>query len=451
MPLWVQWDKPIRNPEFLKEAFYIAREDGRVMYIEQGPAGTVDVDDAGEWPYRIDTAFACLNINNTEFAHSYPDVLVAGGAGNDGLVCRVGARPMEYSYTLQYPGMNQFTHVESIPNWTPVTDFFVTNLSGARAPNERDRPALFVANGNTPHGGISELRFGLRAAIDGSFSGIKGCTGLWAVDYGSRTVQVQDKSVIQHYVLFLMALPPESLLIRVVRTQAESHGDYSDAWEDGVWDVTQLPTEDEPIEDAVSRDDETISACLWSEQFVMQITRRDARILQRPMLSSSDAVLFDSPLLLAASLPCFPFIAVTFRNSGKTYLEIIRVSTNGKFAPDMHRLRHELATDATCLELFEVGGNPHILVGTLDSKVALISISQKGEFRVVLESPLVQTSTGISRMVCESAVLLAKDEHLLLVCATRDGSLLSSPLAIPTMGKFRGFVVSRSSIANNCL
>jgi hypothetical protein len=240
-------------------------------------------------------------------------------------------------------------------------------------------------------------------------------------------------------------------LIRVVRTQAESHGDYSDAWEDGVWDVTQLPTEDEPIEDAVSRDDETISACLWSEQFVMQITRRDARILQRPMLSSSDAILFDSQLLLAASSPCFPFIAVTVRDSGKTYLEIIRVSTNGKFVSNLHKLRHELATDATCLELFEVGGDPHIFVGTLDSKVALISLSQEGKFCVVLESPLVQTSTGISRMVCESAVLLAKDEHLLLVCATRDGSLLSSPLIIPTMSKCQDFMVSRSCIANNCL
>jgi hypothetical protein len=435
MPLWVQWDKPLRNPEFPKEAFYIAREDGRVMYVEQGPAGTVDVDDAGEWPYRIDTAFACLSVNNTELAHSYPDILVAGGAGSDGLVCRVGAWPTEYSYTLQYPGMNQFAHVESIPNWAPVTDLFVTNLSGARPPNERDRPAIFVANGNTPHGGISELRFGLQALVDGSFSGIKGCTGLWIVDYGSQTVKVHGKSAIQHYVLFLIALPPESLLIRIIRTQPESHDDFSGAWEDGTWDVTQMPTEEEPIEDAVSRDDETVSACLWSEHFVIQITRKDARILRRPILNSSDTVSFGSPLLLAASSPCFPFIAVTFRESGKTYLEIIHVSPGGKFALDMRRLRHELGVDATCLELFEVGGNPYVFVGTLDSNVTLFKISPNGELCVVLESPLTQTSTGMSRVVCESAVLLAKGERLLLACATRDGFLLSSPLTIPTESK----------------
>lgn len=405
------------------------------MYVEQGPAGTVDVDDAGEWPYRIDTAFACLSVDKTEFAHSYPDVLVAGGAGNDGLVSRVGAWPTEYSYTLQYPGMNQFTHVESVPNWTPVTDLFVANLSGARAPNERDRPAIFVANGNTPHGGISELRFGLQASVDGSFSGIKGCTGLWIVDYGSQIVQVQGKSAVQHYVLFLMTLPPESLLIRVIRTQPESHGDFPGAWEDGIWDVTQMPTEDEPAEDAVSRDDETISACLWSEHFVLQVTRKDARILHRTTLNLSNTASFGSPLLLAASSPYFPFVAVTFRDNGKTCLEIIHVLPDGKFAHDMHKPRRELGVDATCLELFEVAGSPYVFIGTLDSKIALFRISIEGELCIMLESTLSQTLTDMSRMVCESAVLLVNGEHHLLVCATRDGFLLSSPLRIPIESK----------------
>lgn len=426
-PRWVQWDKALRNSDFPKESFYIAREDGRVMYAEQGPAGAVDMDDAGEWPYRIDTAFACLSVDNSEFSQSYPDVLMAAAAGNDGLLCKVGAWPMEYSYTTQYPAMNQFTYVESIPNWSPLTGICVSELSGIRNSHERGRSALFVSNGTAPHGQLSELRCGLQALVDGSFNGMNGCTGIWVVHHDSQTVELDGKTARQHFVLVIVTMPLETLLLRLVRTQPESHGEFFGAWDDGVWDETQLPTEDEPIDDGITRNEETISACMLSDHFSVQITRTEALILTTPALALSDKIEFQVPILLAASKSGFSFIVVTYRDDGRTYLDIKPILMDGKF--EKHRQDHlhlSLSADPTCIELLEACGCAHILIGTLDSKVTLFRITQGHELSKVFEASLSVSSIQHSRTLCESAVVLnSSGGGQVLICATRNGLLLS--------------------------
>lgn len=431
-PQWVAWDNTPRNPEFPKEAFYIAREDGRVMYAEQS-SDSVDLDDAGEWPYRIDTAFACLSVDNSEFSQLYPDVLIAGGAGNDGLLCKVGAWPAEYSYNLQYPGTNQFTQVESLPNWTPLTDLCVTRFSGLRAPSERERSAVFVANGSSPQGEISELRYGLRAFVDDSFSGINGCTALWVVDHGSQTVEIEGNRERQHYATFTITLPMETLLIRIIRTQPEVRGEFSGAWEDGVWDKAQIPTGDEAIQDSVMRDDETISACPWSEDFSIQVTRNEARFLRRPNLLQIDSISFNPPLLLAASKTAFPFIVITYRESGNTFLEIIPISCEGTFGKQKN-LRHQLAHDPTCLQLFEIDGTPYVFVGTFDSKIVLFNLGGSSVPSIALEASIGDVKFGETLMLCESVALLSLREQLVLVCTTRNGFLLSADLTIAQSG-----------------
>ncbi|KAF1850425.1 uncharacterized protein K460DRAFT_273269 [Cucurbitaria berberidis CBS 394.84] len=428
-PRWVAWDKAPRNPEFEKEAFYIVREDGRFMYAERGPGASVDIHEAGDWPYRIDTPFACLSVDNSEFAQLYPDVLIAGGAGNDGLLCKIGAWPTEYSYALPYPGTNRFSYVESIPNWTPLTDLSVTRLDGLRAPYKRDRCAIFVANGSSPHGQVSELRHGLNAFVDDSFSGMNGCTGLWVVDYGSQTVDSEGKRVKDHYATLLVTLPLETLLIRVTRISPENRGKLSGAWEDGKWEKAQIHAEDEAIADDIMRDEETVSACPWSDDFSIQICRNEARTLRRPALCQIDSISFSGPLLLAASRAAFPFIAVTFRESGKIYLKLILISHDGSFIP-AKSIRHQLAYDPTCIELLDFNGAPHVFVSTFDSKILLFRIDEQGAFSLVLEESLEDVAVDGFRMLCESAVVLESRGQQVLVCATRTGYLLSTNLAI---------------------
>lgn len=426
-PRWVGWDKAPRNPDFAKEAFYIAREDGRIMYAERGPAGSVDINEAGEWPSKIDTAFACLSVDNSEFSQLYPDVLIAGGAGNDTLLCKVGAWPSEYSYASQYPSTNRFSFVESIPNWAPITGLSVTHLPGIRTPYERQRSAIFVANGASPHGEVSELRYGLHADVDDSFTGMNGCSGLWVVDYGSHMIDSKGKRVREHHATFVITLPLETIVIRVTRTQPESRGEFSGAWEEGVWDKIQIPTGEETAGDDIMRDHETISACSWSEDFAVQINQEELRVLRRPSLSKVDSVSFSGPLLLAASRAGFPFIAIAFREAGIIYLEIILVSQAGSL-DQAANLRYQLPCDPTCLELLDIGGAPHVFVSTFDSQVMLLKINELGAPSLVLEESLADFQmTGI-HMLCESAVVLSSLQAHVLVCATRTGHLLAANL-----------------------
>ncbi|KAF1940042.1 hypothetical protein EJ02DRAFT_241455 [Clathrospora elynae] len=428
-PRWTAWDQTPRNAEFSKEAFYIAREDGRIMYAARGSGGSMELDDAGEWPYRIDTAFACLNVDNSESSQQYPDVLIAGGASNDGLICKVGSWPTEYSYDVQYPGTNQFSYVESIPNWTPLADFSVTPLSGPRAPDERQRSSIFIANGNSPHGEISELRHGIQALVDDSFGGLNGCAGIWVVDHGISMVEIDGVSRRQHYAVFAITLPPETLVIRIVRTQPESRADFTGAWEHGLWEKSQLPTGDEPVEDSLIRDAETISACPWSDRVSVQITTHEARILHRTKLRQSDSISFDAPLLLAASRTAVPFVAFAYRETGVTYLEIVRISRSGTFerAKDT---RHKLASDPTCIEILDIGGSPCVFVSTFDSHIMLFKVDDRGVSFPVIKNILTDVVPNGAHMRCESAVVLNSRAHRVLVCAMRDGSLVSASIAI---------------------
>ncbi|KAF2818877.1 hypothetical protein CC86DRAFT_413530 [Ophiobolus disseminans] len=429
-PRWVAWDKTPRNREYAKEVFYIAREDGRIMYAERGPAGDLEADEAGDWPYRIDTAFACLSVDNSEFSQRYPDVLIAGGASNDGQLCKVGSWPTEYPYARSYPGTNQFSHVDCIPNWAPSMDLSVTRLPGARAPHERDRDSIFIANGASPHGGISEMRHGVQASVEHYFGGMNGCTGLWAVDHGSSIMNCEGKTAKRHYATFAVTIPPETLLIRIVRTQREIRGDFSGAWEDGAWEVEQVHAG----EDDVMRDVETILTCSWADGLAIQVTRNEIRVLRRPTLQQVDSIVFPTSLLRVACKPGCPFIAVTFRESGHIYLELVRMSQDGtlmRTASLDARLR--LDHDATCVELFEVEGTLCVFTSTFDLKVMLLKVQDDGTLVPIAEDSLESATIDGVRMLLESVVLLSTQEARVLVCATRSGYLLSSPL--PGCGK----------------
>ena len=89
------------------------------------------------------------------------------------------------------------------------------------------------------------------------------------------------------------------------------------------------------------------------------------------------------------------------------------------------RSRHILSADPTCIELLEIGRHAHVLVGTLDSKITLFCVSAEHELSKILESSLDIGFAERSRTLCESAVSLTLGGSRVLVCATRDGLLLS--------------------------
>lgn len=437
-PRWVGWDTTPRNPDFPKEAFYIAREDGRIMYVEGGQLNGLEMDIAGNWPYRIDSAFACLSVDNSEFSQSYPDVLIAGGAGNDGRLCKLGAWPSEYATGISYAGTYQLSYIESISNWTPLTDLSTARLSGLPMLSDRDRCSVLVANGSSPHGEVSELRLGLQSIVDHSFSGMKGCTGIWVVDSGSQITELEGTSARQHYVTLVITTPPETLVIRILRTQCDNRGSRSGAWEDGDWEVQQIPNQDELCDDAIMRDAETITACAWSKDIAVQVTRDEMRSLRRPSLQQGDSITFTSPLLLAACKPGLPFIAVAFRESGKSYLDVLRISPDGTFArAESRKTQLQLDQDPTCVEVFVIQGIIRVFVSTFGLKTYILRMDDEGKLHSVMEGSLHNAATDSTRMAIDGVALLSAGEDVVLTCATRSGYLLSSKLSLHLPGMYQ--------------
>jgi hypothetical protein len=422
-PLWVQWDRAPRNPDFVKEAFYLAREDGAIMYVELGDiAGSLDISDAGSWPYPIDTAFACLKADSSEFAQSYPDVLVAGGHGSDGHLCKVGAWPKEYANKVPYSQTNAFGFVESLPNWAPLTDVAVTRLGNLPLPYDRKRANIFVSNGKGSHGEVSQLRRGLRALIDDTFEGLKGSTGLWIVDHGSTTFEQEGHLRRQDYATFVVNAPPETLVLRASRTQEEgsySQGSLGSAWDGGVWET------DQPTQDGLMRHAETISACSITENLAVQITYHEARLVQRPQLNQVGSIAFTNSLLGAGSKPGVPFVVVAFYDGSNYILQVIPASNGKAFEmPNDETSRWTLPDDPTCIDILVSDNGPLIFVGIRDVGFSLFAISEHGSLAHIYHTNIPSAGSLGLQQAYESAVLLTTRGHEKLVCGTRTGLLI---------------------------
>lgn len=427
-PLWVQWDRAPRNPDFAKEAFYLAREDGAVIYVELGDiSGSLDISDAGSWPYPIDTAFACLKADSSEFAQSYPDVLVAGGHGSDGHICKVGAWPKEYADKVPYSQAYAFGLVEPLPNWAPLTDFAVTRLSNLPPPHDRKRANIFVSNGKAPYGEVSQLRRGLRALVDDTFEGLKGSTGLWIVDHGSTTFEQDGHLKRQDYATFVVNAPPETLVLRASRTQEEgsySQGGSGSAWDGAVWET------DQPTQDGLIRHAETISACSITDSLAVQITYHEAMLVERPQLNRVSSITFSNALLRAASKPGVPFVVVAFHDGSKSILQVIPISEGEAFeVPDDEESRCILPDDPTCIDILVSNDGPRIFVGIRDVGFSLFAISEAGSLAQIYHTGIPSARPLGLQQVYESAALLTTRGHEKLVCGTRTGLLICVDLA----------------------
>lgn len=427
-PLWVQWDRAPRNPGFAKEAFYLAREDGVVLYMELSDvAGQLDISHAGSWPCPIDTAFACLKADSSEFAQSYPDVLVAGGHGSDGHICKVGAWPKEYADTVPYSQTYAFGLVESLPDWAPLTDFTVNRLSNLPLPHDRKRSNIFVSNGKAPYGEISQLRRGIRALVNDTFEGLKGSTGLWIIDHGSTTLDEDGKPKRQEYVTFIVNAPPETLILRASRTQEEgsySQGGSKSVWDDAVWET------DQPTQDGLIRHAETISACSINDSLAVQITHQEAVLVRRPQLNRISSITFPTTLLQAASKPGVPFVVVAFHNGSKSILQVIPAVEGTSFeVPKAQGSQWALPDDPTCIDMLVSGDGPLIFVGVRGVGFALFAISDEGVLAQICQTDMPSAGPLGLQQVYESTVLLTLRGHETLVCGTRTGLLICLELA----------------------
>ncbi|KAF2004601.1 hypothetical protein P154DRAFT_426022 [Amniculicola lignicola CBS 123094] len=419
-PRWVQWDRAPRVGE--REGLYIAREDGQVMYADVR-SDEVATSEAGKWPHALDRAFATLDADTPTLNMQNPDILVAAGVASDGQMCKIGAWVSEYSASATFGQNNNFMLINSIPNWAPILDLSVARPLSEHVPNAETRSSIFVANGREPHGTITELRSGLNAPVENYSVGMNGCTGLWIIDYGSEVLEVNGRRAKEHYVVVLVTSPPESFVLRISRrTVPQMRGWEVGAWDDGVWAIANFP-EYVPVQDGILRDDETILACVLSNRDVVQITRREVRLLYRPAFGIAASHEFPPSVFLLAAAARFgiPFIAAAFRESGNVILQVRSIS-NGNFGDE---IRQELPTDATCLDLFEVYGNAYIFVAIRNSMHIIFKVEHSGLTQVFGNvNPDTDDTSDVS-MVCESAVVLVYDGGITILGGMRNGTLLS--------------------------
>jgi hypothetical protein len=183
------------------------------------------------------------------------------------------------------------------------------------------------------------------------------------------------------------------------------------------------------------RDEETISACPWTEHFAVQITRDEVRVLHRPSLQQCDAMSRTSSILLSACRSGFPFVAIAFREFNSTYLETLIISHDGRLT-STSTSKVVLDHDPTCIELLEVRGTRYVFVSTLGSTLYLLKVDDAGNINHGLQKSLESAAIDNARVILESAVLLSVGEEHMLVCATRSGYLISSPLPLLDQSRY---------------
>jgi hypothetical protein len=287
---------------------------------------------------------------------------------------------------------------------------------------------------------VSELRYGIKASVEHFFDGMNGCTGLWVVDHGCNEIDDEGKSTKRHYATFAVTLPPETLLIRIVRTQQGTRGAFPGLLEDGAWEIDQISVNDDAVPDGVMRDVETVEACCWSDDLAVQITHNEIRSLRRPSLRQVKSIAYVDSLLRAVCTPGFPYIAVAFRTSGEIHLEMVQILQDGTLAKaPSKKARLRLDHDPTCVEIFQAASAAYVFISTFDSKVRLLRIEEDGSLVQEAEGTLENAAVGDARILLESAVLLYSGTMQILVCATRSGYLLSSRLPLKKSSEYLPF------------
>ncbi|KAF2201275.1 hypothetical protein GQ43DRAFT_41412 [Delitschia confertaspora ATCC 74209] len=423
-PVFVQWARMRRNKGFSKEVFYIAREDGIVIYVQVST--NAHTSNAGYFNCSLGTAFASLDVfHEPDKEHpafeqlaaaealSNADVLIGMGPDSDGQLNKVGDWMTDWKSGKQF---GSFDFIESIPNWAPASDAIVSQLSGLNTGHERQRGAILVASGREPYGSISELRRGLNALVH-RFVDLPhltgGVTGTWILDYGTD----EDGSSVRVYVILLVCLPPRSFVFRL---SGSPGGDFDDIEElDG----------SAGSEDGIERSHETLVACSSGEGVSIQVTREAILLLVRSdeSLSCVDKCSFpaSSAVFAAAVRAGCPFVVAAFRQDSGVKLRSVPIQPTGegKFSFGAHE-DIPLPADVTCLELIAINGTWYLLMGTITSLILLFTIDEDGLLLVLKES-LGELSTTSLLTVCESAALLDGPYGPVIVCGMRNGELWS--------------------------
>jgi len=413
-----------RNATFQKEAFYIAREDGMVIYAEIGSPTSPCISTVGYFDCSLGTAFASLDVpHEPDKGHpsfkqlaaksllSNPDVLIGIGPDSDGRLNKVGDWVTNVKSGKTF---GTFDFIEAIPNWAPVSDSVISRFPSMHGNLEKQRSSLFVASGREPYGSVSELRQGLNALVH-QFVGLEGITAgvtnIWILDY--TATETDDR----FHIILLIALP---LRTYGYKLSGSSLGDFDD--------IVALDGQDD-----IQLNDETLCACFIANTVSLQVIREGIILLERSARGLSSIANHRFPagttVTAAAAKPEFPGVVATLRQSTRVTLLAVplKKATSGPKISFGSPFNHNLRGDVTCLEILLIGGFPYVLVGTVDTNrdsfISIFNYDKDDGLDLVLQENITT--------VCESAAVLTRDPDTAIVCALRNGQLLILALDVP--------------------
>lgn len=306
--------------------------------------------------------------------------------------------------------------LEQFPNWAPLTDMMLFDLSSDKGRSATRREIIITAANRAPHGSITELRHGIEARLAAmvEVEGLEGAVRLWSLP---------DKNGDGDFLL--VSMPFGTTLIHMTKNMQVHVHDAAD-----------------PGDFCVEFCSETLAVASTREGQVIQVSRRGIHILdlasgQHKLHLSFAPILPDGGTLTAAAIhPATAVVLVAARAEDMTALlrfDITRLVDSFDVA-ETNASRAN--ADVTFLALFDIGDAVYAFTSLVDRSIHIFRVDRK-DVILVFSHNILTASAERSSMVCETAVLLQSvtnasttNNELLLVCGLRNGQLYTVELNI---------------------
>jgi Mono-functional DNA-alkylating methyl methanesulfonate N-term len=391
-PLWVQWAKPCRHPEYLKtnDDFFLVREDGELDYFEivhNKPSKVQSRTGIASLNFNVDSAFAILE----SFLHQGGDICVVGGDMNDGAVCHLMARV-------------PLNRIQTISNLAPLRDMLILDTTSPEESSKR----VFVCSGQGEgHAAVTEIRRGLDAKVgfvveqeDSSMA-----TGVWILP-----------ELIWDHLTVLVSYPLQTSVLRISYLKREIE-----------------IADDDLANQGLQLNSQTLAVAVIDENVLVQITASAITILS-PLskMSSVDRKHANRPISIASINRDDRIIATVAKaDDGFEVLLSSIVVDDAIYSISDFPKSYSMLEEPSSIIMLRAGGRQLLIIGTIVGSIHVLAI-EAGQ-RVGLLS-LYSTETLFPNVevsaICSLAFLTDSALKLpALACGTRNGWLLGITIA----------------------
>lgn len=392
--IWVQWARSIRHDLNVQnqDNIYLCRQDGLACFLEikHGVQATISFRRVGKLGANVDTAFASIDLGCKE-----SDLLVLNGDECDGGGWLIKAR-------------QSAKKLFAITNWTSAVDFTSTydasllpkNFSQTASGREKHKlpGRLFMCTGRgKKHGGITEVRFGMRGRIDTCLD-IScpipqiGVTRVWVLDgfAGSNDLK-----------LILLSYPTETSLTMIGRNTSE-------------YDCVNIDL-----------DAPTLTAGATKDGLIIQVTK----ISLRATLYGSNVNSFYQQADTIAACVCVcendpgALLLLAYFQENVHFLRLVKFTLDdGKIAHHSIGIPLQLPDRPTCVSVECVGFDYFAFVGTVSAALQVFRIHLKTGLSFISD----YNFEGIIS-ICDSVAVLgsiiAQDRRHFILCGLRNGCM----------------------------